>query len=402
MLEKILSYQPFFTFEIFKNLPPRINLFLISKFVLNKIQNCSRLWNFYNKKYIKTKEKCLTMQDFGFLSQAKILLPYIQKKQHPDKLYELKFLKNVQFGKKVPKQVSIIEGLEKYSCFGYKSEKIPPANKYAKMLILDGNSLKKITKDICKFENLKEIYMTSGNINYIYPKTLSILNLTYLNLTNNHIDSLEEISKCIYLEHLILAANNFSEIGEEIGNLKNLEILDFSNNHIRNIHKNIEKLQKLEHLCLTRNYLKTLPSLENLSSLRVIIISENDIKVLPINKNVEMIRAKACKMNAISRDIVNCEKLNFLDLSDNTINYLPDELFDTNIKNINLSHNMIKELPEAFMKSKIHKIYLQGNLGLRKIPKDINMHKTLDYINIAESSVNIDNINLATNIIMKW
>jgi Leucine-rich repeat (LRR) protein len=118
----------------------------------------------------------------------------------------------------------------------------------------------------------KDLNFSSNKISSI--RSLNILNLKILDLSNNAIDGMFDFSTLKSLVSLDISLNRFKKFPSSLKFLVNLKELDISSNNIKIIDsKDINSLKNMESLNLERNNLKELPSdiflLENLEFLDI-------------------------------------------------------------------------------------------------------------------------------------
>ena len=125
--------------------------------------------------------------------------------------------------------------------------------------------------------------------------------LASIDLSNNKITGIDDLSKHTYLEILLLSKNLVSKING-LGSLKNLKVLDLSYNKIERI-DGLSGLN-IQELNLRGNIIKEISNLDSihLPQLSVLDIAENRIKSL--------------------KPLEACEKLSFLDVRDNRLELL--------------------------------------------------------------------------------
>ncbi|ORX80363.1 L domain-like protein [Anaeromyces robustus] len=98
-------------------------------------------------------------------------------------------------------------------------------------LIIEGNAITELPKEIVNLKNLKELSLITVGMNE-FPK---------------------EITELTNLEKLVVVDNDITELPEEIVNLKNLKILDLNDDLLNIFPKQIAKLENLEELYLQYN-----------------------------------------------------------------------------------------------------------------------------------------------------
>ena len=186
------------------------------------------------------------------------------------------------------------------------------------------------------------------------PLAMGMLsNLKKLFLNNNALTILPEcICKMKSLTVLCCNNNEIEEIPSEIGNLCNLVELSLANNLIRQIPVEIKECKKVKYLNLAINEIEYMPEeMGELVDLETLYIGKNeDFKELPlcIDKfvNLKVLDASECRIAAISKKLLFCTSLEQLNLSSNSISYLPvwlNDLSDT-LVDFNCTKNHINNM----------------------------------------------------------
>lgn len=123
------------------------------------------------------------------------------------------------------------------------------------------------------------------NLNRIDKRLVRLQNLTYLDLSNNHISVIPESLQNILLVELKLGGNKIEEypLALCLGNIStSLQSLDLSRNLLACLPSNFVQLQKLVRLKLDCNKLATLPKcFGKLANLKYFSASSNQITILP-------------------------------------------------------------------------------------------------------------------------
>ena len=123
------------------------------------------------------------------------------------------------------------------------------------------------------------------SLNRIDKRLAGLQNLTYLDLSNNHISVIPESLQGISLAELKLAGNKIEEypLALCLGSIcTSLQSLDLSRNLLTCLPANFVQLQKLVRLKLDCNKLATLPKcFGKLASLKYFSASSNQITILP-------------------------------------------------------------------------------------------------------------------------
>eukprot|EP01080_Neovahlkampfia_damariscottae_P009488 gene9488-1694_t len=248
-------------------------------------------------------------------------------------------------------------------------------------LLFNRKKLKKINKEIFKFENLKVLELKHNQISFLPDKLFELRELTDLEFFDNQIEVLPskigdlqqlvkinfnrnkihslppELSSLQNLKKLNFGYNQISIFPEEICELKNLENIYLPGNEIIEIPKSINKLQNLESLDLWGNKIIELPNqIFELVNLRNLALSHNQIQ-------------------RISRDIIKLKNLFSLFLSENQLKVLPKEIFE--IRNLNRLTITGNKFSSTFLRA------------LKKSKPKVNgiIHKI---VNISSDSVKMD------------
>jgi len=177
--------------------------------------------------------------------------------------------------------------------------------------------------------------------------------LTVLNLSNNKISELPDLSKLTSLVSLNLSGNEIKEIPDSVSSLVNLKALDASNNKLTSFQENLVNLKFLTNLDLSNNEIEgKIPSS---------IGSFDGLKVLKMNNN---------KLSeSIPDDITTLKTLIELDLSSNELtDNIPTDINEIdNLRVLNLSSNKLSgNIPTGSLEkfTNMKEINLEGNDGL--------------------------------------
>lgn len=141
-----------------------------------------------------------------------------------------------------------------------------------------------IPKEISVLINLRELDLSSNDLE-IFPKEIyHLTNLEELDLGNNLLTEISEgISRLLKLKVLNLSENQLTEVSKELGEIKNLEKLYLTNNFLSNLPKELGHLKNLQEIGLSRNLLKEIPyELINLPQLHSIYLNQNPQLRIPV------------------------------------------------------------------------------------------------------------------------
>ena len=175
-------------------------------------------------------------------------------------------------------------------------------------------------------ENVKALDLSSSYLSYLSPEIKLLKNLKILILNDNDIANLpDEICELKNLDILQADDNSIKELPADFGNLANLEELSLSNNHLQTLPPSFEKLNNLKYLHLNNNNLTEFNSCKGLKQLVMIDLSDNKIEYLP-------------------EDIDSLKNLVSLNLQNNPIEHLPNQIM--NLKNLTYINIIGTKIPD--------------------------------------------------------
>jgi LRR-repeat protein 1 len=132
---------------------------------------------------------------------------------------------------------------------------------------------------------LEQLEATGISLTRIDVRICRLQNLTYLDLSNNHISCLPDFLKDCRLTELKLSGNGIEHIPPVVCSGPfgtTIKRIDLSRNSIHALPNNINLLQQLVHLKIDCNVLTTIPrNFGKLSNLKFFSASDNQIEVLP-------------------------------------------------------------------------------------------------------------------------
>ena len=177
-----------------------------------------------------------------------------------------------------------------------------------------GNNLSDISV-LGNLKNLKNITAINNKIENI--DVLSNLDMKYICLDGNNISNINVVSNWTNLVDMSFA-NNIIENVPDFSKLVNLETVNLSNDKIKSI-ENISG--NMEELSIDNNELTSLSGVQNLSKLKILSVSNNQINSLSELESLEELENLNINKNQI-RDVsglVNCPKLKYLYMDNNYI-----------------------------------------------------------------------------------
>jgi len=170
-------------------------------------------------------------------------------------------------------------------------------------------------------------------------------------------------SSLLKINQLLLSSRGLTSLPDELRALKNLTNLNLNSNNFTFFPKIINKFKILDKLAFFNNsYLNTISTEINLS-------------------NLTSITLKSCNFDHFPSHILKSKFLNYLNLSENKLEYIPPQISDLDsLTDLNLSHNDLSELPSEIVKlEKLTSLQIINNEKL-KLPKDFKWPPNLKVI----------------------
>ncbi|MEJ9411417.1 leucine-rich repeat domain-containing protein, partial [Schinkia azotoformans] len=196
-----------------------------------------------------------------------------------------------------------------------------------------------LSNNLIKFNSFSLFNANMGEENF---STMSISNpfsklkkLKVLDLSNNQITDISNLSELTNIEELKLSENKIQDISA-LNQLTNLTALGIPYNEISNINS-LSELTKLKYLDLSYNQIDDLSSLSNLINLSELALYNNNIY----------------DVNPLS----NLINLNTLFLSDNNIKLSQPLSYLTNLKILHISDNPISDSQALDKLTQLHELY---------------------------------------------
>ncbi|XP_017565514.1 toll-like receptor 13 [Pygocentrus nattereri] len=210
---------------------------------------------------------------------------------------------------------------------------------------------KTLIKTACLINPLRTLHVQSSRLASISAKELTgCTDLVTLDLSEN---SLRNITNLAFgfmtnLKRLSLSRNKLDSVPPAIWNLSSLEVLDLSYNSIYNLTcSDFNSLAQLQTLYLSRNPLYSVKPFQNLTNLKTLIISSS-----------RLISVTNCFRACL-------QKLEFLDLTQNKLNYIHKEDFGDlkSLKHLLLNDNQITTIDKGAFEGlqKLTVLNLQSN-----------------------------------------
>jgi len=196
--------------------------------------------------------------------------------------------------------------------------------------------------------------LSNGDIIEYFPDPSDIDKITHINLSSNNITKIKDgISNYKNLKKLNLSNNDLVKIVK----LDNLYItwLDLSNNNLESV-DGLNNLPCLEHLNLSNNNLKSINGIEKLLDykLKHLNVNSNDIESINFNVENSPITTLDASNNDISKiNITGCAKFTHINLSNNKLEHIGNIGDCMDLENLNLSKNDFDQIDSLISLTKI-------------------------------------------------
>ncbi|KAK1755110.1 adenylate cyclase [Echria macrotheca] len=262
--------------------------------------------------------------------------------------------------------------------------------------------------------SLRDIKYNNNEARKLPPSISGASKLTYLDVSNNRLEQLDnaELSNLNGLLKLNLANNRLNHLPAYFGayrslrtlnissnfldkfptflcDLESLVDLDMSFNLVSGFPDCIGKLKNLEKFVITNNRLTgTLPeSFKELESLRELDIKYNTISGIDVISKLPKLEILAADHNAISQFTGKFERIRSLKLNSNPITKFELKWPVPTLKVLNLSHCQLASIDESFNNMlSLERLVLDKNYFV-SLPNTIGNLSKLEHFSIAHNSV---------------
>ena len=210
----------------------------------------------------------------------------------------------------------------------------------------------------------------SSNLLVSFPEGIlsQLQSLQTLNVNFCLLESLpEDLGSCTSLVSLEVQDNCLEHLPNLIGNLNSLAALDFGQNNLQTLPDSMRCLGNLQELQLNNNKLSfsSTSALTSLAKLEYLDLSFNQIESLP-------------------NDLERLSSLNHLNLSNNSLEVLPSSICSlSSLVVLKLSHNRLSALPEHIGDhlQNLTELALDSN-RLNHLPKSLARAEDLEYLDV--------------------
>ena len=180
-----------------------------------------------------------------------------------------------------------------------------------------------------------------------------------------------------------------------MNHLQSLETLNLSNNNLIKIPTSIGDLKNLFRLDLMKNKINEIPFTiwENLVNLNNLNLNFNEIKLIPISfcKNLQFLEISFNFIDKIPEEIGNLNSLHLLNISHNNLTSIPNSISKLKqLKRLYLSYNNFSEFiwPNEFQNLKKLKEFICVGCKLNKIPKFLFSISSISNLDLSGNNLN--------------
>jgi tetratricopeptide (TPR) repeat protein len=233
--------------------------------------------------------------------------------------------------------------IERYNLQEFNIEVL---NGHVTTIAIKFKNLYNVPPEIQSFLELETLDLSRNHIATIENIT-PLINLRILRLRDNKITKLRNLETLTRLNELDLADNQIEEM-DGLFNLRNLILLDLSRNQISEI-KGIENCAILQTLKLNENPIQKISGLDKLNNIEVLLLAKTHIGKIEGIEHLSYLRELNLAMNQIKKieginGLISLKKLN---LADNQIRTIQDIERLKSLQEIMLNNNPLspEDLP---------------------------------------------------------
>jgi leucine-rich repeat protein SHOC2 len=225
--------------------------------------------------------------------------------------------------------------------------------------------LTEVPDDIVLY-SISKLHLNCNDIRDVHDGVLSLSLLQSISLTNNKLMRIPP-AICLLrnLQSLILDDNMVTEIPDDIGQLCSLVSLSAAHNDIFFVSPAISRLGQLRRLCLDGN--------QRLNNFPDSLFCLTELTALSMRE---------CSLTQVPQAITHLVKLKDLNLSDNTLDSLPEIRALSLLSIIRLSNNRFMRLPDTILElPDLKELSLTGNL-IQRLPPTFSQLTGLSILQI--------------------
>ena len=240
-----------------------------------------------------------------------------------------------------------------------------------------GNESNRISPRIYNFKEeynrpLRKLVLSGCNISSLENIPQYCKSLVELSLASNSLVLDHRLGEMVNLTFLDLSDNNLDTLDDAIGNLASLQVLDISNNNLSKLPNTFVQLKALSILRAECNRLEQFPvGIDTMELLEEIYVSSNNLTIVS--------------------SAISCMKgLKVFAANKNKVTTVSAEICRSGIIQMHLSCNHISQLPPSFVRmKKLEELWLDYN-NLATLPIDFHYLTNLHYLKLEGNSALIN------------
>lgn len=222
--------------------------------------------------------------------------------------------------------------------------------------VQDGDELRRVFSQEFLFSDFARLVMTGSNLTVLREGDLGVSSFTEIYIMNSNLVEIEDLAL--------------------LGSADTLEYLDMYNNHLQGI-PDISAFSRLSGVNLCRNFFTTFPTM-NSATVRIIDFIGNPLISLPSDAfqglpEIEYVFLDYCSLTGIiPGTFANNKKLFYLSLDGNSLNSLPLDAIQLSglASYLFLQNNQLGHLASGSISGVTGSIYMKGN-SLTELNEDV-------------------------------
>lgn len=252
-----------------------------------------------------------------------------------------------------------------------------------------------LTFDFSKCPNIKNLDLSTGDLQILPPSIYNLTQLETLVMTYNKISVIDpRISNLKNLKNFSFYHNELVSLPEELTQCSQLEYiyLDY-NRSLGNLPQSIGALEHLKDLTANQCNLQSIPpSLSLCYDLRMLQLAHNKLVRLAVDfsglKKIVNLQLNDNKLSDLPRSVFQLPMLDQLNLSNNQLTSLPNSIFGmTNLTRLSIYSNQINYLPEDIGElPNLEQISAYAN-QLKSLPSSLGKLKKLSSLYVGDNQL---------------
>ncbi|XP_054840362.1 nephrocan-like isoform X2 [Eublepharis macularius] len=240
--------------------------------------------------------------------------------------------------------------------------------------------------------SLQRLTLAGNNMESVSGGPLTLLNLKYLSMENNKLQSFPESFFTVLHMLLFLNLNGNLLTKTPPGLPKSLLSLTLERNQLKILRsEDMKQLTNLSELCMSENQLSSIDGAQFLSSLTRLELAGNKLRTIPVNLPATLQKID-CSNNLIEKietqDFHDLQDLKHLFLDNNVVNTFEDGALQrcTVLSNLALEQNLLRSIPLSLPHT-LARLDLKGN-SIQKIQEqELKNLRQLQVLNLRNNKI---------------